>query len=53
LGQGGAGTIDFDFSTAAQVAQAREAALADPEGDALAKALAEITGAPGEREAAE
>ncbi len=39
--------------TAAQVAQAREAALADPEGGALAKALAEITGAPGERAAAE
>ena len=39
--------------TAVQVAQAREAALADPEGDALAKVLVEITGAAAEREAAE
>ncbi|MHA1537973.1 MAG: indolepyruvate oxidoreductase subunit beta family protein [Alphaproteobacteria bacterium] len=39
--------------SAVQVAQAREAALADPEGNALAKALAEITGATGGREAAE
>ena len=39
--------------TAVQVAQAREAALADPEGDALARVLTEITGAPVEREAAE
>ncbi len=39
--------------TAVQVGQAREAALADPEGKALAKLLAEITGGSGEREAAE
>ena len=39
--------------TAVQVAQAREAALADPEGEALAEVLAKITGGSGEREAAE
>ena len=39
--------------TAVQVAQSREAALADPEGNALAKVLTEITGAPVEQAAAE